>query len=669
MAKKNTNEALKKHHFWILAGAAPLFIFLAVIFMMSGVSGAIEEQKKVINAAVTEVQGTRPPGQGVIDDYEKQKSVLQKKKGELWLENWERQKVFFSWPRGPRGEFDKYQDLKFGERLVETTNEFEVFTRNYPEMFTEMAAKVRPTRFAGGWQSVLRHVSNWGQQTPRSNQLWMALEDVWVQRAMLEPIKEVNTEIATFTLVPGQERTPLKRRFSSRVWELNIEVVDQGQNKMLKGKLKNRTGQLQLLGQGNVMRLNVWLDNRPEAPPIPFEIQGEFVPGNGEIEIPPLFNHVLLPGVVPVEIAKVMQVLDDRTVPIRRIDRLVLGYKSSMHATAELQPPAFWPEDATMSRVGGGMPGGPGSEAFPGTEPGDSGGAPGPTRGMAGTGVGGGPGGPGIDGSAGASGPGIASGPPMTVLNGNRLRYLEVTDQVRRMPVAFVIVVDQMFINDVLTAYSNSPFRFYIVQSHWKRFHGTLGASTGGGTTPGYGGGSMSPGFGRGDDGGTYADGLVGGGLFGADPYSTGGAEGAYGPGGYGMGGFGGASSTNISEAQANAGLVELTVYGVVSLYEKYDVTKDPAAEGETPAGEDPMTPDMPMGDTPTTDTPKAGDTPMNPMGAPAVPMGGVVPPNPGTPAEPAVPPAPGTPADPKATPPTPKADPQQTPPPAPMNP
>jgi hypothetical protein len=66
--------------------------------------------------------------------------------------------------------------------------------------------------------------------------------------------------------------------------------------------------------------------------------------------------------------------------------------------------------------------------------------------------------------------------------------------------------------------------------------------------------------------------GMPPGGGYPMGPGSTGGA---FGPGG---------TMTSISEGQLTAGLVELTLYGIVSLYETYQA---PAAEGAgTPAAQ-----------------------------------------------------------------------------------
>ena len=46
-----------------------------------------------------------------------------------------------------------------------------------------------------------------------------------------------------------------------------------------------------------------------------------------------------------------------------------------------------------------------------------------------------------------------------------------------------------------------------------------------------------------------------------------------------GIPGLSATSLSNVSEAQANSGLVELTVYGLISLYEKYDPKPKDGAE------------------------------------------------------------------------------------------
>ncbi len=50
-------------------------------------------------------------------------------------------------------------------------------------------------------------------------------------------------------------------------------------------------------------------------------------------------------------------------------------------------------------------------------------------------------------------------------------RYLSVSKQVRRMPVALAIVMDQAHIQDFLTVAANSKLRIQTTQVYWQRFH------------------------------------------------------------------------------------------------------------------------------------------------------------------------------------------------------
>ena len=137
-------------------------------------------------------------------------------------------------------------------------------------------------------------------------------------------------------------------------------------------------------------------------------------------------------------------------------------------------------------------------------------------------------------GAAGAT-MGPRTGTPDQVFDANKYRYIQRTDQVRRIPVAVVLIVDQMFMQDVLVEYANSPLRIQVTQFHWQRYR--AGSTSSGGSVPG----GMDPGLG--------------------------GGRGEEGFGGFGVpSGF--ATST---DEQASSGLVELSLYGVVNLYNQYE--------------------------------------------------------------------------------------------------
>src|SRR5262249_23136710 len=81
-----------------------------------------------------------------------------------------------------------------------------------PDAGTGMADRIWPTQFNGGWQAVLRHVNandtglGWGTGQPSSGEIWLALEDLWVQRALLDSLQGGNDPMPRFP--PTHHRPP-----------------------------------------------------------------------------------------------------------------------------------------------------------------------------------------------------------------------------------------------------------------------------------------------------------------------------------------------------------------------------------------------------------------------------------------------------------------------------
>ncbi len=588
-------ELLKKHHFWILFGAVPLLVGLLLILLYAGPADAIGEESAKYKKRSDETGAANAKGVGMLAELAKQKETLEERRGQLWGINYDRQKKegVFAWPGSGRDKYLKELeklDLRFGAKGVTTldpakeadtqflviNDEMSKFTAtsNYNEAYKNLATVVQPTQFAGGgWQAVLRHVTDWGNAArPDSSLFWLAVEDFWIQRALLKPIAEVNANAAKFDLVPAAAgaENPLKRKFQNRTWEIDIEVGTEGTNRVLKSKLKNKTDRLQMLGLNKTMRLNVWFDDPKldRSKPFEYRIGGELVKGSGELVpkiVPEL--HKIPAGLEPVAIYKIEQILDETTVPVRIIRRIELGFRDSKRATAEMKMPSFFPEEAVVETTTTGNTGTIGS-----SENGPPGGIPVP-GGMYGSGV-----------ATGTSN----RGTPEQVLLGNKKRYTERTEQVRRMPIGMDLVVDQAYVNDVLIALGNSPLRIQITQTQWQRFREQLtvagSPSAPGGTlpsAPGTGGG------GGGDD----------------DATGSGGARPPINFGSGSSGGFG-TSTSALPTEQVTAGLVELAVYGLVSVYEKtkpkpVDPTKSVELKTEVPNPEAPSTPAAPIAPTP----------------------------------------------------------------------
>ena len=473
-------DLLKKHHFWIFFGAVPLLVGLLLILLYSGPADAIGEESAKYKKRSDEAGAASAKGVGMLSELAKQKETLEERRGQLWGINYDRQKKegVFAWPGSGRDKYLKELeklDLRFGavgvtalDPAKEADSQFLVIndemskftaTSNYNEAYKTLATAVQPTQFSGGgWQAVLRHVTDWGNAArPDSSLFWLAVEDFWIQRALLKPIAEVNANAAKFDLVPAAAGTdnPLKRKFQNRTWEIDIEVGTEGTNRVLKSKLKNKTDRLQMLGLNKTMRLNVWFDDPKldRSKPFEYRVGGELVKGSGELVpkiVPEL--HKIPAGLEPVAIYKIEQILDETTVPVRIIRRIELGFRDSKRATAEMKAPSFFPEEVAVETSTAGNTGASNSSEG------------GPPSGILSSPYGGG------------SAATLASnrGTPEQVLLGNKKRYLERTEQVRRMPIGMDLVVDQAYVNDVLIALGNSPLRIQITQTQWQRFREQL---------------------------------------------------------------------------------------------------------------------------------------------------------------------------------------------------
>ncbi|MBA4062875.1 MAG: hypothetical protein C0501_04050 [Isosphaera sp.] len=610
------NDALKKHHFWILLGVVPLLVLIAVVMVTSGVGDDTAKAREKTEAAVKNIAAKQnPKSDALIGKLEGQVREVGGRKQDLWKANWDRQKDLYTWPNSPRLKAVEQLNLKFGAPIPNDDFQYgefkkpEVYLAEFsaaavktpgalPPDFKGMADTIAPTQFKGGWRSVLRYVDPFPVEAElTSEQIWLLMEDIWVQRSLLDAVRSVNAQMARFDRVKyekdgqtiddpdpkGSAKDPLRRKFKSRVWEVELEVAEKDGKKSLTGRLTNHTDRLQLTGVGSTMVLKVWL--QPDAPgvePFVFKILGnEFVPGRGAVkadgktpanvfDITPLDDHILPVTATVAEIYKVEQVFDARTVPVRRIEAMRLGKTDSRYAAlqANLLTPKFpaWQEPKTDPAATTALPGADGATSTT-TRPAD------PTV---------------TDPAGGEKGDKSLE----AVVNGNKKRYVEVTDNVRRMPVGVVLLVDQAYQQDVMLAFANSPLRFQVTQATWARYRlGMGGLGTAGSAGPDDGGGVQSSGPGVIGEGlrGSGGGGFRGGPDFdgGRPPFPGSGPPGsvpATGPG-------------TVSESQLTSGMIELSVYGIVSLYEKPDAPgpeapkdgKDPKdAAGPGPKGAKP---------------------------------------------------------------------------------
>jgi hypothetical protein len=456
---------------------------------------------------------------------------------------------------------------------------FEATDRDYDEIPDKVKDKLIPPedskflRFLGKeWNT---------EKTDISDEAWIAQEDLWIQTEIYRLIRAANDSLSSFTEVARDNNTKTvtyKNPYlaitmqlkNANTLELHIANQLNRRQKIETMKVRARFVDPKVKAESEVFAI---VTKTNDADPL--QPKGDRKDGDKRTITVALKQGPRRDGIFGLE-----QVLTWETAAVKRIEQIAIGMSDdvaqsqknmsiSLRALIEKKP-----EEAPAASKDGGMPQG-GSNVGPKTGTGVGLGAP-----------------PGAFGAGGAA----------TALDHGFTaeRYQEVTPQFRRLPVAVVLIVDQNQVDRVLTAFNNSRLRFLMSQVLLNHYTKSVkpdmpadkadDGSPSGGVPPGPGpgpgpgparpmGGSAFPGAGKSPMGGSA---FPGAGKSPGGSFFPGGGIGPMGPGGYGA-----PAVTATDELEAN---MELVIYGVVTLYERYPPR---AAQGTTasPTAEAPKTP------------------------------------------------------------------------------
>jgi hypothetical protein len=484
-------ETLIKHHFWILSGCVlPLALF-ALIWLPTMVSGDNDEDMAKIEKAEKAMAN---PGdiknKKFLDALEEEDGQLGVQKAKIWADVWQAQKGLFTLPKElQKVDIDK---VAFGSSIFDLggTELLSLFARKevYADYVTNIYEKevpIAPTWYGdheeGTWKDILRWVPSW--KDPDDEEIWLSMEDTWVQRELLRAIKQTNEGVAWFTPTdqgpaaqPSAE-APRKRSFRNPYWQLDLDLPLDG--KVLKGKLTNISKRRQ---QPNV---TFWVQVLPkEDLKVPFAINltdPKLLPAERQ-RLPfatdrerQLFVEVRVSGdtlavgesltlpEVPCKIGtglfSVLQQLKLETAPVKCLKGIRLGEMSERTSLLgkQLKSRAEEPAPAPakgMSAPAGGIGGSADAKAAAADE----------AKKLMGSG----------DKADSSSGSGSST------KNGlERKRYVEVTTQVRRMPVAIRVLADQDHMQDLLRALANSKLRMQTTQVYWNHTNSPQAAAPG----------------------------------------------------------------------------------------------------------------------------------------------------------------------------------------------
>ncbi len=452
---KVDKETLLKNRFWIMVGGIVLLLLIASTWLGTGVADELVDKKDKTDKHKQEVNvRAASPLKGkeemlVMEDKQK---GLDKQKGIVWTQDWELQNgekdPLIVWPKG-YGIEKELGTKKFGfgfePTLVPSYTRGESYGDQVRELGKTFVTEIpggpvfEATAFKDGWQKVLRYVKNdrgdvgWKPKA-EVEEVWLAQEDFWVQRALLRSIKAANDTLARLAPVEGAAKPDkdelFRQRFANPYWQLEIAVAKKAGDYHIQGTITNVGKRRQTLGKDGRLFFLVRLNKDENSPPAILEIQSEALGVGKEAAFAtkkPIKGTKDPEGIFAVE-----QVLETATSPVKRIDQIALGAHSHRTYQPTLLKASFSP--------------GPDSYAVTNTaqsaRPGEA--------------------------------PPKPSGAEVTENGLMRYRYSDRTGEVRRMPLGLVLIVDQAHVPEVHTALINSNLRFQITQSNFQHFRDRL---------------------------------------------------------------------------------------------------------------------------------------------------------------------------------------------------
>jgi hypothetical protein len=605
---KLDKETFVKHGFWFALGAFALLWLIGMIVLKFSAGSAVAKEREVYTNSLKGITDVKnPKNESFLTAWNKYAAAYEKEKDKVWEKAFLNQNppdrpdlCVMTWPSGALADKHKYPDDPF---TIRELDDYKVTV--YPNQFAALETEFKPVFgpkgpvvLAGGLETMVPRVP-WAK-TPTPEEVWLAQEDFWVHRELLRTVRGALEAVGHFERVGNPEKLAdgkVQFHFKNKLWDVNLllERSEAGGIRVSgQSTIKNIHPARRTMALGNAAAgaagLGLLLHSKPITPSNPgftFLVPGDPVAFGETREFKQPSNRIDSVNFNKLEDIGLEQAFDVTTSPVKQVNLIAAPYNS--HRTAKwplkqwelFKPKEEEGQDASGSggadtRMVPGGPGGPGS--------GDA------------------PGGPGMMAMMGA-------GSKDVTLHGLvRNRYLTANPYVRCMPVALVMIVDQSQLQDVEAAILNSRLRIQITQESWVRVHNFRPGSdassplAGGIGVPPVGPGmGMNPGKfrpGMGPSMGAAGPAAGGPGAGVPRPPITGGGDtrGGMRPGGVtsdlpgpgrgmvpgaGPPGMIGPPTEGEGVQEDDPNLVELTVYGIASVYERYPANPNKKKEEE----------------------------------------------------------------------------------------
>lgn len=446
-------EMLLKYRFWFLLSTYAPLILALVCFLFFGVRSAVEKKKKQIKDAETTLKTLPNPIRNLkwIDALTERNRRADVKKNEIWEKAWAAQAPLLTWPDGMA---DSPKGKPWGYKFNEETREafalrlYETQLGEIPQLAQPEGSREDVVQFKGGdWRKIVHVVPSF-VVPPEPEELWLAQEDLWLQKGILRAVRQANEQAglmrreappkeskpaeppasapakpegkkenagaaaaagqakgnAAKPAAPAAAPTPSGKAnpdagdtFVNHYWRLSVKIAPAGGGlAKLKGRLTNLTSRRQILP----VHFRVTFTGVP--------LPEEFVVDGEPLEPLASCDAEKVLRAYPEGIESVSQAFTWRDAPVKRIDLISMEAQSCLNAQQPLitDPVLHTPsEDQTAQTTGSGLR-----------------------------------------------------------LN----RYLQVTPAVRRIPIGVILIADQRYLDDILAAFANSPLRININQIQWQ---------------------------------------------------------------------------------------------------------------------------------------------------------------------------------------------------------
>jgi hypothetical protein len=466
-----------------------------------------------------------------------------------------------------------YKSKYFYDPLTEA--ETTVFVKSYSSQLDGVLRMVDPVDAKGngtvqfqGWtyspgalpnssMKFFTYVPKWKAEGFISEEAWLAQEDLWIQRELFRIIRSANDIIGKCKFGEDKDKNPIyvnpqaeDKSKPAVCFNPYFDLKFEWDGPKLFVTVKNLIPRRQKLDIYFNVRFNKSANASLSTERI--TVGGEPLEPFGQKNDARRFQVSLMEGGIQRNgVYEVEQVLNWETAAVKRIDQIAIGWPAGEIAHShKTYPEGSKPyrkeekKEEAKKDVGpmGAQPMGPEAQMALGGK--------------------------------GAFGAGFGAGANAAEVGLNGVlkeRYLEVSEQSRRVPIGLALIVDQDHVDRVLTAFNNSKLRFLTTQVLLNHYHGSV--------RPQVAGAAAAPKEGDGDMPATAPIPAAGGG-----PRGGGFGSGAMMPKGLNLpgsaAGFGPASAptasgagsgSDIDEMEAN---MELVIYGIVTLYERYPKRK-----------------------------------------------------------------------------------------------